>query len=126
MFQMQGCAYTGTFDELLCLNSQLTLSKSVMVCNLSVTPASYEEPSATILRSSGLTRHLFQTRVGYKVCRSLPRPEPIVDKVQVQPTQNGRGVFRVNQTSLANNTSTIPTQDMFPAAGQQSSWYSQS
>ena len=126
MFQVQGGAYTGTFDEFLCLNSQLTLTKSVMVCNLSVTPASYEEPSATILRSLGLTRHLSQTRVGYKVCRSLPHREPIVDMVQVPPTQNGRGVFRVNQTPLAHNTSTVPTQDMFPAAGQQGSWYSQS
>lgn len=126
MFQVQGCTYTGTFDEILRLDSQLTLSKSVMVCNLSVTPASYEEPSATILRSSGLTRHLSQTRVGFKVCNRLPHFRPIVDMFQVQPTQNGRGVFRVNQTSLANNTSTVPTQDMFPAAGQQGSWYSQS
>lgn len=50
----------------------------------------------------------------------------IVDVIQVQPTQNGRGVFRVNQTSLPNNTSTVPTQDMFPAVGQQASWYPQS
>lgn len=97
-----------------------------MVCNLSVTPASYEGPSAIILRSSDLTRHLFQIRDGYKVCNLLPRLRRIVDMFQVQPTQNGRGVFRVNQTSLANNTSTVPSQDVFPAAGQQGSWYSQS
>lgn len=96
-----------------------------MVYNLSVTPASYEEPSAIILRSSDLTRHLFQIRAGYKVCSSLPYLPTVFDIFQVQPTQNGRGVFRVNQTSLANNTSTVPAQDMFSAAGQQGSWYSQ-
>ncbi|KAH0373134.1 hypothetical protein KCU65_g611, partial [Aureobasidium melanogenum] len=53
-------------------------------------------------------------------------PVPDSRWIQVQPTHNGRGVFRVNQTSLANNTSTVPTQDMFSAAGQQGSWYSQS
>ncbi|KAI4846544.1 hypothetical protein E4T45_07196, partial [Aureobasidium sp. EXF-8846] len=47
-------------------------------------------------------------------------------KCKAAHTQNGRGVFRVNQTSLPSNTSTAPTQDMFPAAGQQASWYSQS
>ncbi|KAG9665873.1 hypothetical protein KCU76_g18187, partial [Aureobasidium melanogenum] len=52
-------------------------------------------------------------------------PVPDSRWIQVQPTQNGRGVFRVNQTSLANNTSTVPAQDMFSAAGQQGSWYSQ-
>ncbi|KAG9897073.1 hypothetical protein KCU94_g10388, partial [Aureobasidium melanogenum] len=48
-------------------HTQLTFGKSVMVCNLSVTPASYEELSATIPQSSDLTRHLFQIRAGYKL-----------------------------------------------------------
>jgi hypothetical protein len=100
--------------------------KSVMVCNLSATPARYEEQSATIRPSSDLTKRPFQTRAGFKVGQSLSGLQFVADVIQVQPTQNGRGVFRVNQTSLPSNISTIPTQDVFPAAGQQAPWYSQS
>jgi hypothetical protein len=97
-----------------------------MVCNLSATPAKYEEQSAAIRQFSGLIKRPFQTRAGFKVGRSPSSLQFGIDGFQVQPTQNGRGVFRVNQTSLPSNTSTVPTQDMFPAAGQQASWYSQS
>jgi hypothetical protein len=103
----------------------LIASKSAMVCSLSVIPAKHEERSATILRSSGLIKPPFQIRAGFKVCKSLSGLQFIIDVIQVQPTQNGRGVFRVNQTSLPNNTPTVPTQDMFSAVGQQGSWYSQ-
>jgi hypothetical protein len=123
---MQGCAYSGTSTDVLYLISKLIPRKSVMVCNLSATPARYEEQSATIRRSSDLIKRPFQTRAGFKVGRRLSGLQFGINVIQVQPTQNGRGVFRVNQTSLPSNTSTAPTQDMFPAAGQQASWYSQS
>jgi len=126
MFQVQGCAYSGTSTDSLYLNSKLITNKSAMVCSLFATHASYEERSATIPRSSDSIRRPFQIRAGYKVCRSLSDLRSNVDIFQVQPTQNGRGVFRVNQTSLPNNTSTLPTQGMFADAGQQASWYSQS
>jgi hypothetical protein len=45
--------------------------KSVMVCNLSATPARYEEQSATIRPSSDLIKRPFQTRAGFKVGQSL-------------------------------------------------------
>ncbi|THY87068.1 hypothetical protein D6C93_07683 [Aureobasidium pullulans] len=50
-------------------------------------------------------------------------PVPDSRWIQVQPTQNGRGVFRVNQTPAA-SASTIPAHDMF--AGQQGPWFPQS
>jgi hypothetical protein len=97
-----------------------------MVCNLFATPAKYGERSATTRPSSDLIKRPFPTPAGFKVGRSPSGLQSGTDVIQVQPTQNGRGVFRVNQTSLPSTTPTIPTQDMFPAAGQQASWYSQS
>ncbi|KAK6008665.1 hypothetical protein QM012_000568 [Aureobasidium pullulans] len=69
-YQQQQPPDVGRFSKLAvpCFKCKAAHTQgSAMVCNLFVIPASYEEPSATILRSSDLTRHQSQIRAGYKL-----------------------------------------------------------
>lgn len=64
------------------MTSKLIANKSAMACSPSATHASYEERSATILRSLDSIRHPFQIRAGYKVCYIVcSRLRSIVDMI---------------------------------------------